>query len=481
MKELTDMLQRCDKKALVGVLKSLYMTLEDYQDDPEENAELHSDDVKGFIHRALFQMQVFEKHQQDKDRNAFTVVLGTAQIEAVAKPDFQVEAVGRERFFTGLLAVGGDVLSFISTFLSWEKVKLQREWQAPGAGTLGSCSISACSSMILSSLGPDLHLWDATSGRLTSALNGHTDHVWSCRFFPDGKTMVSASNDRTLKVWDVASGSLVKTMVGHTHFVTCVDVSPDNERILSGSLDGTWKMWNSTGELQHTKLGRLACRCCAFSPNGHLFLVGSGSNLRLHDSTTYQVQRVMWSSPVNGEDPLVMSCSFAPDGSTILSGGLHDMKLWSTTTGHHLRTLAGHSGYISSCFFPPNGHEICSASDGGALLMWTAATGQLEGIIDASIVDGDGSTIPRSICASSDGKYIASGYGHGSVKMWRVEWGKCSPEMDVLAWVEQQIDLMPATGRKQRFRNRLELSKTTKLTGRAPRTPTPGSIMFTTR
>jgi WD40 repeat protein len=429
MEYLNEPLQRCDKNALVSIVKSLCVkfqdTLESHVDYPEDNnGELNSEGVKTIIHKALFEMQVAEKRQQDKDRNAFTVVVGA--VVAAGNPDFQrAEAGGRERASTGLLKVGGDVLSFISTFLSWEKVKLQREWKAPGGGKVFSCHISPCSTMILTSSGRDLHLWDAASGLLKRTFSGHAYIVRSCRFFSDGKTVVSASWDRTLKVWNVASGDLVRTLVGHTDWVLCVDVSSDNARILSVS-HCSWKLWNSrTGELQHTEptnsnFGEIqngetstSSLCCSFSPNGRLLLVGCRHNLRLHDSTTYQLQHTL-----TGHSGTARSCSFAPDGATILSGSNdHTTKLWSTTTGQCLRTLVGHSGSIRSCSFSPSGHEICSASDDGTLMMWTAATGQLEGIIDA-----DPTTNPHSICASPDGKCIASGYEKGTVKMWRMGW-----------------------------------------------------------
>jgi WD40 repeat protein len=422
---LNEMLQRCDTNALVGVVKSLYVMLEAYQSYPEEIDELHSD-VKDVVHKALHKMQVDEKIQQDADQNAFSVVLGASV--AAGK-----QAGSPERVSTGLLVVGSDVLSFISTFLSREKVKFMREWKATGDGVVRSCHISPCSRMILTSSGPDLHLWDAASGLLKSTLKGHTSSVWSCRFFPDGKTVVSASSDRTLKVWDVASGSLVRSLVGHTSYVLCVDVSPDNTRVLSGSFDGSWKLWNSrTGELQHacdnTRV-LSASYCCSFSPNGSLFLVGCGTHLRLHNSTTYQLQRTVGhrERPHGGT---VMSCSFAPDGATILSGSNdRTMKLWSTTTGLCLRTLDGHSGPVISCSFSPSGHEICSASGDGTLKMWGVAAQTTEIFrlqttehFPPVTIDTDRNR-PWSICASSDGKRILSGHGYGTVKMWRVGWG----------------------------------------------------------
>jgi WD40 repeat protein len=311
------------------------------------------------------------------------------------------------------LKVGGDVLSFISMFLSWEKVKLQREWKASGGGVVWSCHISPCSRMILTSSGDDFQLWDTASGLLKRTFKGHTGTVESCRFFPDGKTVVSASCDETLKVWDVASGSLVRTLVGHRDYVWGVDVSPDNARILSASSDETWKLWNSrTGELQHTEQMDGCSNCCSFSPNGSLLLVGRGSNLRLYDSTTSELQHTL-----TGHGNTVMSCSFAPDGATILSGSDEDctMKLWSTTTGQCLRTLDGHFDGVVSCSFSPSGHGIYSASYDGLILMWTAATGKVEGVIHA-----DPTNKPWSICTSSDGKRIVSGHSDGTVRVFSV-------------------------------------------------------------
>jgi hypothetical protein len=439
---LDEVLQRCDKNMLVAVVARLcvmfqtehireaWQRLDLIRGDPQRQERRLDLDVKVAIYEALFETQVAEKRAQDKDHDAFTVVRRTRTAAAACLGDQGLAC-------TGLLAVGRNVLSLISTFLHCEKMELLREWDATGEGDVGSCHMSSCTSMVLSSAGNDLHLRNAASGVLTNTFKGHTNIVRECRFFPDEKTVVSASYDRTLKVWDVASGSLVRTLVGHPSSVLCVDVSPDNARILSCSIDGTWNLWNSrTGELQRTLHAHTdtyilqyaeseegASWCCSFSPNGSLFLVGCYSNLKLYDATTYQVQRTF-----TGHDSVVRCCSFAPDGATILSsdGSVPGMMaLWSATTGQRLRTLGGHTAAVSSLSFSPSGNEICSASDDGMLMVWAVATGHLEGIVDAddhvSPTDYRGKT-PLSVCASSDGKNIVSSQYGGAARIWRVLW-----------------------------------------------------------
>jgi WD40 repeat protein len=59
---------------------------------------------------------------------------------------------------------------------------------------------------------------------------------------PDGRRVISGSQDKTLKVWDIEEAREIAAPKGHTDFVT--SVAPDGRRAISGSDDHTLKVWD---------------------------------------------------------------------------------------------------------------------------------------------------------------------------------------------------------------------------------------------
>src|ERR1700733_5867615 len=63
-------------------------------------------------------------------------------------------------------------------------------------------------------------LWNVVSGALLHTLTGHSHHVLSVAFSPDGTRVVSGSSDNTFRLYNAASGAHVETFTrnGHTNF-----------------------------------------------------------------------------------------------------------------------------------------------------------------------------------------------------------------------------------------------------------------------
>lgn len=255
---------------------------------------------------------------------------------------------------------------------------------------------------------------------------GHSDAVTSVAFSPDGRLILSGSQDCTARLWETASGKELRRFK-HPGTVRSVVFSPDGRKALTAGGDDWVRLWDvSTGrELRRFEGEQCEMTCAAFSPDGRRILsggccgglrmweTGSGKNLRDFQQADFSVQ--------------VLCIAFSPDGRRVISGGSDELvRVWDVEGGKELCRLATHrcrngigchTTDVTSVAISPDGRLALSAGDHGnpSLRGWELECGKEQRRFGCS-------GPVYGVAFSPDGRLALTGGGHTEVAQGKV-WG----------------------------------------------------------
>ena len=131
-------------------------------------------------------------------------------------------------------------------------------------------------------------------------------------------------------------------------------------------------------------------------------------------------------APLSAQEPAtlkghtfyVSSVCFSPDGKRIASASHYGtVKVWDALSGQEILSLKEPTTFLHSVCFSPDGRRLASAGSGDPykpheVKVWDAHTGQ-----DLLTLKGHTSHV-SSVCFSPDGKRIASGSLDKTVRVW---------------------------------------------------------------
>jgi dipeptidyl aminopeptidase/acylaminoacyl peptidase len=206
------------------------------------------------------------------------------------------------------------------------------------------------------------------------AVTGRWETVSDIVFSPDGKRVVTASQDGTAIIWDAQTGQPVTEPLSHAGSVVSAEFSPDGTRIVTASMDDTARVWDAQtgrklGEPMNHGEGVLSAE---FSPDGNRIVTSSWNNTaRVWDA---QSGRLI-AEPMQ-HSVVVISAKFSPDGLRILTGS-HDRtaRIWDAQTGQPLSEPFIHGGPLLSAEFSPDGKQIVTGSFNRKAHVWDVGPG----------------------------------------------------------------------------------------------------------
>lgn len=254
-------------------------------------------------------------------------------------------------------------------------------------------------------------VWDAQTGASLFELRGHQRPVRFAAFSRDGRYVVTTSLDKTARVWEVATGREVAVLEGHSENVLRATFSPDGGLVATASADNTARVWDARSGRQihnldqHTK----PVRDAIFTPDGKsIVTISDDWTARLWDAATGKSIRVF-----EGHTGPVRSATFgAGNPDTCLQGPLlvtasadKTLRLWALDKSEPIDTFLAHRADVWSVAPSCDGRQLVTASDDSTARVWdvvTKASLSLEGHTEPlhfAMFSGDGSNI---VTASND-------------------------------------------------------------------------------
>jgi WD40 repeat protein len=300
------------------------------------------------------------------------------------------------------------------------------------------------------SAGESIRVWDAATGEELRVSREPFKDFCAAALSPDGKTLVTGSNEGT-KRWDLTTMKVLRSFVVPGGYALLLSLSPDGKTLITSteapiysiekgqisyrlSREEFLRVWDvGTGKEKRQLCKGIYPEYLTYSPDGTRLATYqfNANSIRIWDvkkgtaSADLERQKIPSELGVRGMYITISSGSrpaprqsvlrFSPDGKLLASGHWDKIVwLWDTHSGKPVRSLRGHQRSIGPVVFSPDGKTLLSGSDDETLRLWDVATGKLL----HELKGHKGSVL--SAAFSPDGKRIASASADSTILIWDV-------------------------------------------------------------
>ncbi|TPX43343.1 hypothetical protein SeMB42_g04760 [Synchytrium endobioticum] len=218
-----------------------------------------------------------------------------------------------------------------------------------------------------------LWMWALPAGICMNVFINHTLPVTCGSFTPDGKHIVSASEDKSFILWDPKTAAVVTKISNedarfHQNVITAMDVHKDSTLVMTGDSDGSARLVHlGNGKI----LGALENHSDSIEAVGFCESMPWAATGSVDGCTSvWDVHTLRLRSTLRHDDA-VTSIRWHPSRPLLYSASADKtVRLWDIRTGNQERIWTGHQAPILTMDVSKDGSRVVTGSDDGSALVF---------------------------------------------------------------------------------------------------------------
>lgn len=200
-----------------------------------------------------------------------------------------------------------------------------------------------------------IRVHDLALGKDVQLFADHAAPVKSLQFLADGRTLLSASVDKTARFHDVG---VVSALAAHPAGPTFAQYHANGTQLVSAGADKTVKLWDLAKANVLKSFGPVAgpIKAVAFSKDFTKIGVAAGKTVKV-----WNIADAKEAATLNHPTD-VLSLSFSPDGTRIATGAADkETRIWDAAAGHVLQFFAQDDA-VDAVIYAPAINLVISAA-----------------------------------------------------------------------------------------------------------------------